>query len=134
MLHLTFYLDDDMPIPWTNCSTWTDQMDIKTVDANKWPPTRNGLLMVSINGIARESFIYGQYTKSLVYRGYALPSIFGSLADLGVQLPTHPGPLKWIIWNTTIPEVAPVGDYELIIKANEQDEAEIFCVKVAFEL
>ena len=133
-IHLTFDLEVGTSIPWTNCSTWTDQMDIHTVDANRWPPARNELLMVSVNGIARESFIHGEYRKTLAYRGYALPSIFGSLTDLGVQLPSHPGPLKWIIWNTTIPEVAPTGNYELTIRASEQDEAEIFCITVAFEL
>lgn len=109
-------------------------MSVDTVNADIWPPVRNGPLLVSVGGMAKESLIYGRYNKTMVYRGYALPSIFGSLTDLGVELPIHRGPVTWVIWNATIPEVAPVGNYELFIRAIEQDEAEIFCIKVGFEL
>lgn len=131
---LTATLAIPQPIPWTNCSTWTDQLLVESVTVNKWPPTRNAQLSVFVDGVAKESLIYGQYNKTIVYRGYALPSIFGSLDDLGVQLPIHPGPVQWVIWNTTIPEVAPIGNYDLIIKAREQDQAEIFCIQLSFEL
>ncbi len=83
--------------------------------------------------MAEESFLYGNYNKTIVYRGYSLPSIIGSLADLGIKLPTVPGPLKMIIFNSTIPEVAPQGQYDIYVKASEQDNFEILCVKISWE-
>jgi len=130
---LFFNIVTDRPIQWVNCSTWTDQLSIDKVEANMWPPKRNQLLTVSVPGVAKESFIYGSYNKTIVYRGYSLPSIIGSLDDLGIKLPTSPGPLKMIIFNSTIPEVAPQGQYDIYVKAYEQDEAEILCVKISWE-
>jgi len=123
----------DIPIQWVNCTTWTDQLSIEKVEANIWPPKRTELLTVSVSGVAKESFIYGDYNKTIVYRGYSLPPILGSLNDLGIKLPTRPGPLKMIIFNSTIPEVAPSGQYDIYVKASEQDHAEILCVKISWE-
>ncbi|CAF4829082.1 unnamed protein product, partial [Rotaria sp. Silwood2] len=123
----------DIPLEWINCSTWTDQLSIEKVEANIWPPKRNELLTVSVSGVAKESFIYGNYNKTIVYRGYSLPSVFGPLGDLGINLPTFPGSLKMIIFNSTIPEVAPEGQYDIYIKAQEQDHAEILCVKISWK-
>ncbi|CAF1259981.1 unnamed protein product [Rotaria sordida] len=124
----------NIPLQWVNCSTWTDQLSIEKVEANMWPPKRNELLTVSVSGVAKESFIYGNYNKTIVYRGYSLPSIIGSLDDLGIKLPTYPGPLKMIIFNATIPDVAPNGQYDLYVKASEQDHFEVLCVKITWEL
>ena len=116
-----------------NCTTWTDQLSIEKVEANLWPPKRNQLLTVTVSGQAKESFIYGDYIKTIVYRGYSLPPITGPLNDLGITLPAHPGPLKMTIFNSTIPEVAPAGTYDVYVKAHEQDHAEILCVKISWE-
>ena len=124
----------DVPIQWTNCSTWTDQLSIDNVEANQWPPKRNQLLTVSVSGSAKETFIYGDYKKTLVYRGYALPSMTGPLTDLGVTLPAHRGPVKMILFNTTIPDVAPEGQYDKFVTASEQDHFEVFCVKFTWVL
>jgi hypothetical protein len=129
-----FYLVAEIPIQWVNCSTWTDQLLIEKVEANMWPPKRNELLTVSVSGRAKESFIRGTYIKTIVYRGYSLPSIFGSLDDLGIHLPTRPGPMTMIIVNSTIPDVAPPGQYDVYVKGYEQDEAEVLCVKISWEL
>ena len=123
-----------LPLQWINCSTWTDQLSIESVEATMWPPERSKLLTVSVSGTARESFLYGQYNKTIVYRGYALPSIFGPLSDLGIELPSRPGPLTFTIFNSTLPNVAPPGQYDFYIQAREQDQAEIFCVKLSWEL
>ena len=123
----------DVPLQWINCSAWTDQLSIEHVEANLWPPERNKLLTVSVSGVARESFIYGQYSKTVVYRNYSLPSIVGPLSDLGVNLPSRPGPLIFTIFNSTLPDVAPPGHYDFYIKAIEQDEAEIFCLKISWD-
>ena len=120
-------------IPWTNCSTWTDQLAIANVDANMWPPQRNQLLQVNVSGEAKESFLYGRYNRTIVYRGYSLPSVIGSLNDLGVVLPIRPGPVTFIIANNMIPDVAPAGQYDMIISATEQDYAEIFCIKITWQ-
>ncbi|CAF1159977.1 unnamed protein product [Rotaria sordida] len=103
----------NIPLQWVNCSTWTDQLSIEKVEANMWPPKRNELLTVSVSGVAKESFIYD---------------------DLGIKLPTYPGPLKMIIFNATIPDVAPNGQYDLYVKASEQDHFEVLCVKITWEL
>ncbi|CAF4266889.1 unnamed protein product, partial [Rotaria sordida] len=92
---IIFYLIADIPLQWINCNTWIDQLSIEKVEANIWPPKRN------------ELFIYGNYNKTIVYREYSLSSIFGPLVDLGIKLPTYSGPLKMIIFNGTIPEIAP---------------------------
>jgi hypothetical protein len=134
MFAYLFNIATDVPIQWVNCSTWTDQLSIEKVEANLWPPKRNQILIVSVSGAAKETFINGDYTKTLAYRGYALPSIFGSLNDLGVTLPVHRGPVKMILFNTTIPEVAPEGQYDIYVRATEQDNFEIFCVKFSWEL
>ncbi|CAF0794167.1 unnamed protein product [Adineta ricciae] len=123
----------DVPISWVNCTTWTDQLSIEKVEANLWPPKRNQLLTVTVSGQTKESFIYGDYNKTIVYRGYSLPSITGPLNDLGITLPAYRGPLKVTIFNSTIPEVAPAGAYDVYVKAYEQDHAEIFCVKISWE-
>jgi hypothetical protein len=133
MFAYLFNIATDVPIQWVNCSTWTDQLSIEKVESNLWPPKRNQILIVSVSGAAKETFIYGDYKKTLVYRGYALPSIFGSLNDLGVTLPVHRGPVKMILFNTTIPEVAPEGQYDIYVTASEQDHFEIFCVKFSWE-
>ena len=130
---LIFNLVANVPLKWVNCSTWTDQLSIEKVVANMWPPKRNELLTVSVLGVAKESFIYGTYSKTIVYRGYSLPSINGSLNDLGIELPTSPGPLNMTIFNSEIPEVAPDGQYDIYVKANEQDYAEILCVKISWK-
>lgn len=98
-----------------------------------WPPKRNQFLTVSVSGEAKESFIYGNYIKTIVYRGYSLPPIMGSLSDFGVTLPVHRGPVTMILINDTIPEVAPEGDYDIYVKAYEQDHFEVFCVKVSWK-
>jgi hypothetical protein len=128
-----FNLATDVPIQWVNCSTWTDQLEIDKVEANMWPPKRNQSLIVSVSGVAKETFIYGNYKKTLVYKGYSLPSIFGPLDELGIKLPAPRGPLKVILVNNTIPDVAPEGQYDLYIQASEQDHFEIFCVKLSWE-
>ncbi|CAF3746562.1 unnamed protein product [Rotaria magnacalcarata] len=128
-----FYLAADIPLKWVNCTTWTDQLSIEKVEANIWPPKRNELLTVSVSGVAKETFIRGNYNKTIVYRKYSLPSILGPLSDLGIDLPTSPGPLRIIIFNATIPEVAPAGRYDIYVKANEQDYAEILCVAISWE-
>ncbi|CAF1207496.1 unnamed protein product, partial [Didymodactylos carnosus] len=124
----------DEPVQWINCSTWTDQMAIETVEANMWPPKRHQLLTVSALGSGKESFIYGAYNKTIVYENYSLPSRLGPLTDLGITLPTSPGKLKLVIFNATIPDVAPQGKYEAYIRASEQDHFEIICVKIQWEL
>jgi hypothetical protein len=98
-----------------------------------WPPKRNELLTVSVSGSAKESFIYGNYFRTIVYRGYSLPPEMGSLDDLGIKTPTHPGPMTMVIVNSTIPEVAPDGQYDIIVKAYEQDHFEVLCVKISWE-
>ncbi|CAF0857294.1 unnamed protein product [Adineta steineri] len=123
----------DIPIQWTNCSTWTDQLSIEKVEANMWPPKRNQLLTVSVSGAAKEEFVYGNYIKTIVYRGYSLPPINGPLNDFGVEVPVHRGPVKMIIFNSTIPEVAPAGQYDVFVKAYEQDHFEVMCVKFSWE-
>jgi hypothetical protein len=134
MFAYLFNIATDVPIQWVNCSTWTDQLSIEKVESNLWPPKRNQILIVSVSGAAKETFVYGDYKKTLVYRGYALPSIFGPLNDLGVTLPVHRGPVKMILFNATIPEVAPEGQYDIYVTASEQDHFEIFCVKFSWEL
>lgn len=124
---------DDVPLEWVNCSTWTDQLAIEKVEANLWPPKRNQSLTVSVSGVAKESFIYGEYNRTIVYRGYSLPSTIGPLSDLGIKLPTAPGPLKLIIFNDTIPDVAPEGDYDIYTKANDHNHFEIICVKISWK-
>lgn len=108
-------------------------MAIDRVEANKWPPKRNDLLTAIVSGVAKESFIRGDYNKTIVYRGYSLPSIIGPLEDLGLNLPTSPGPLQVTIFNATIPEVAPAGNYDVYVKAHDHDYAEILCVKFSWE-
>jgi hypothetical protein len=130
---LFFNLATDVPLQWVNCSTWTDQLAIEKVEANLWPPKRNQLLTVSVSGTAKETFLYGNYEKTLVYKGYSLPSIVGPLNELGINLPAHRGPLKIILSNSTIPDVAPPGQYDFYVKATEQDNFEIFCVKISWE-
>jgi hypothetical protein len=98
-----------------------------------WPPKRNELLTVSVSGAAKETFIYGDYSRTIVYRGYALPPTIGSLADLGITLPAHRGPLTLVIVNSTIPDVAPQGQYDIIVQAHEQDHFEVMCVKISWE-
>jgi len=133
MFAYLFNIATDVPIQWVNCSTWTDQLSIEKVESNLWPPKRNQILIVSVSGAAKETFIYGDYKKTLVYRGYALPSIIGQLNDLAVTLPVHRGPVKMILSNTTIPELAPEGQYDIYVTASEQDHFEIFCVKFSWE-
>lgn len=123
----------DIPLHWVNCSTWTDQLWIDKVEGNHWPPVRNQSLVVSASGIAQESFIYGDYNKTTVYRGHSLPSIIGPLEDLGIKLPTSPGPLKMILFNSTISDVAPDGDYEFYINAHDHNHFEILCVKLSWK-
>ena len=125
-LEFFFNVVYDIPLPWVNCSTWTDQLAIEKVEANIWPPKRNQSLIVSVSGVAKESFLYGNYNKTIVYRGYSSPSIIGPLDDLGIKLPTYPGPLKMIIVNNTIPDIAPDGQYDIYVKASEQDHFENF--------
>lgn len=117
----------DVPIQWTNCSTWTDQLSVEKVEANLWPPKRNQLLTVSVLGTAKETFVYGDYKKTLAYQGYALPSITGPLTDLGVTLPVHRGPVAMILFNTTIPEVAPDGQYDIYLSIDISWIGVLFC-------
>ena len=124
---------ENIPLNWVNCSTWTDQLSIEKVQANVWPPVRNHSLIVSVFGIASESFIYGDYNKTIVYRGYSLPAIIGPLDDLGIKLPTSPGPLTMILYNSTIPDVAPDGDYEFYVRASDHNHFEILCVKLSWK-
>ncbi len=133
MLFIVFNLVTDIPIKWVNCSTWTDQLSIEKVEANIWPPKRNELLTVSVSGASKESFIYGNYRRTIVYRGYPLPPTIGSLSDLGIKLPATRGPMKLIIVNSTIPDVAPPGQYDIIVTAHEQDNFEILCVQISWE-
>ena len=98
-----------------------------------WPPKRNESLIVSVSGSAKESFIYGTSVRTIVYRGYSLPPILGSLDDLGIKTPTGRGPMTMIVVNSTIPDVAPDGQYDIFIKAYEQDHFEVICVKISWE-
>ena len=133
-IYAFFNTVSDVPIQWANCSTWAGELSIEKVEANIWPPKRNQLLTASVSGMAEETIVYGNYNRTLVYRGYSLPSQIGPLYALGIQLPVHRGPLTIVIFNSTIPDVAPPGQYDLYINAHEQDNFEILCVKISWEL
>lgn len=90
-------------------------------------------MIVSVSGSAKETFVYGNYNKTVVYRGYSLPSQIGSLTDLGVTLPVNRGPVTMILYNSTIPDVAPEGQYDYYVKAYEQDHFEVFCIRLSWK-
>lgn len=107
---------------------------MESVNADEWPPARNESLSIIVKGVARESFVSGQYNKTVVYRDYSLPSVYGPLNDLGIHLPSQPGPLVFTIMNKTIPYIAPGGSYDFYVKASDQDGAEILCIKISWIL
>jgi len=119
-------------VPYTNCGQKGDHITVTNITANYWPPSKSAPLSISINGISDENITSGSYEIDVYWENTKIDVLDGSVCNLDA-CPITVGPAS-VVYNVTIPSVAPGGSYEIDIVANDQNKQELLCVKITFKL
>jgi len=121
-----------VPVKYTLCSKPDASLKITSVDANEWPPKKGTTLNVTVAGVLGKEVTKGTYTVKIKVSGFPLPAENGDV-DTFKPLPWMTGDISFT-FVTDIPAESPSGTYSIEISAVDQDNAQIFCVDLSFNL
>jgi len=121
-----------VPVKYTLCSKPEASLKISTVEANEWPPKKGTTLNVTVTGVLGKEVTKGTYTIKIKVSGFPLPAENGDV-DTFKPLPWMTGDISFTFL-TDIPAESPSGSYSIEISAVDQDNAQIFCVDLSFNL
>jgi len=132
LFSLTVGVYSQVIIPYVDCGGKGDHIAVSNITANYWPPSKSTPLTISINGYSDENITSGSYEIDVLWEGNKIDVIDGSVCSLDA-CPITVGPAS-VVYNVTIPSIAPAGSYEIDISAADQNKQELLCVKISFKL
>ena len=118
-------------VPYTDCSAAGSHVKVFNITANVWPPVKDALESISINGWSNENITSGTYEIDIYWENQKIDVITGNVCSLDA-CPILVG-LASVVYNVTIPYSAPPGNYEIDVSANDQNKQPLFCVKIYFQ-
>jgi len=118
-------------VPYTDCSAPGSHVKVSNITANVWPPQKEVLESISINGYSNENITGGAYEIDVYWENQKIDVIPGNVCSLDA-CPIVVGPAS-VIYNVTIPSAAPAGSYEIDVSATDQNKQPLFCVKIYFQ-
>jgi len=121
-----------VPVKYTVCSERGAHLNLTSVEANEWPPHKGDTLNVTLAGILDKTETKGEYTVRIRVSGFPLPPETGDIAQF-YPLPWLKGDLAFS-FTSEIPSSSPSGSYNIEISARDQDNEQIWCVDLAFQL
>jgi len=119
------------PIPYKNCAQPGALMTVSGIDGT-FPFKRGVQLNITISGdLGSNTVTAGQYTLEVKLFGV---HVFGDQGDLCKYSPTYfhcPATGKVAINVVqTIPQIAPAGQYDIILSAKDNNNKQVLCVDV----
>jgi len=121
-----------VPVKYGQCNANPSHLTILTVTSDEWPPKKGDDLSITFNGTLDETITSGEYTISIKFDGFPLPSSSGNINDIN-PLPWNKGPIAFT-FPVDIPSSSPSGSYSVTVSAKEQTSSQLFCVDLAFSL
>jgi len=125
------------PPNWKSCAQGPVHVQIATLDVNPNPPVIGQNVTFTATGTSNEQITGGEILVVLTYSQIALVNqtfpLCSTISDFEIKCPVASGPLKFTV-NQQIPSALPSGPYEAIIQPTDQNDQEIFCVDVQFNL
>jgi len=119
-------------IPFTNCGSSTDLLNITRLTSSVWPPVLGQPLTVSGSGSLLADVDAGTFETKVSYLGLPLIEKKGDLGSL-TTLPIKAGSPS-ITQTITLPSSLPPGDYNIQAAAVDEAGNSIGCVGLSFTL
>jgi len=119
-------------VPFKLCSSKPELIIDPPIVASEWPPHKGDTMMINVTGELSKTLTSGEYSIVIQWDGIKLPAITGDIDEFS-PLPWNMGTITLHI-NQDVPSDSPSGSYVLTISATDQDNAQIFCVVVSFDL
>lgn len=123
---------NDVDVPYTNCGSPSDILNITSLTASVWPPVAGQALTVSGVGTSSETITGGSFEATVSYLGIQLIDKKGDLASV-TTLPFPAGPAS-LTKTVALPSSLPSGPYSIQASAVDQSGKSIGCVGLEFSL
>ncbi|MGQ0465931.1 MAG: ML domain-containing protein [Sporichthyaceae bacterium] len=118
-------------LPFTRCGT-DASATVTRVDVSPHPLQPGRDVAVTVRGKPSERVTAGSYDLTVFYLGSALLQRSGKLGDVA-KLPLSAGEFR-VYKRVPVPQQAPSGEYRLRLRATDQDDGQLLCISVPFEV
>jgi len=122
----------EVSVPYKWCGKAGDDATITSIVSNEFPPVKGDTLSLNVTGNLTKEVTDGTYVIAVSVGGFPLPDINGPISKFR-SLPWSTGELNFT-FSQLIPSAAPSGSYSVKISAVDQNNTQIFCITVAFQL
>jgi len=119
-------------VPFTNCGSASDILNITSLTASVWPPVAGQALSIAGSGILAKDVVSGSFDAKVSYSGIPLIDKSGDLSTV-TTLPMKAGSSS-ISKSVVLPSTLPGGAYAITASATDGTGASIGCVQIAFTL
>jgi hypothetical protein len=121
------------PVPYTNCGQSSDLIVINSVTSSLWPPVLGQTSSLFLNFTSLEEVTSGTYTAEVSVDNFPIINKSGDISKY-FQLPINKGNVI-ITKNITLPSSSPIsGTIGVQLSADDQNQAELFCVQFGFSI
>ena len=105
---------------------------IDTITASVWYPVPGQELIMTSYGTAKENISNGTYNIKLYYSSIEISNESGDLCSL-LSCPVAQGPYK-MESKSIFPANTPSGNYMSVMTTKTQNNTNIFCTKISFDI
>jgi len=121
---------------WSNCGSASDDFQIKTVVITPDPPVIGQNLTVAVTGALSTQITSGVVAVNIAWNGVPLISQNFSLCDIVTSVekcPLNAGPQAFSV-SQLLPSQTPAGSFNGTVQAFDQNNNEVFCIGLNFNL
>jgi len=119
-------------VPFENCGS--GDFSVKNIDLIPNPPQPGKDLTIKATGTLGKLVSAGDFEFTVSMDGFQIHSEKGDLCSFGdIKCPIQVGD-SGFTYGVPLPGFIPSGKYEVVVKANQQDSKQLFCVKVTLQL
>jgi len=124
-------------IPWKNCGTSNDHVDINSIVVTPYPPQVGNNITVTAMGTSNEMIVSGSVNVELSFDMVVLLNqsfdLCSLISSFNIKCPIGKGPLAFKV-DQNLPSDLPTGDYTAIVTGEDQANQELFCLSLSFTL
>jgi len=122
-----------VPVPYTNCGKPGDLVTVESISSTIWPPALGETGTVLVNLLVNQEITNGTATVVVSLDGFPVLNNQAPISQF-LTLPVAQGPAS-LSHDITLPSSSPIhGSINVQLSAVNQDNAELFCVGLAFTI
>jgi hypothetical protein len=129
-LFILFSFASSVNVNFIDCGSNLGPID--TITASVWFPVPNQELIMTSYGTAKENISNGTYNIKLYYSSIEISNESGELCSL-LNCPVAQGPYK-MESKSIFPANTPSGNYMSVMTTKTQNNTNIFCTKLSFDI